>query len=791
MKSFGNKLLVKILLAVIIVFSVTLFFISKMSVNSAQTSAKMYVKQKAETFALDFKGRIDSTTSVINTFYSDFQAAINQGVRLDEIHTVEKLKKILLDNENILGLWWSFKKQGVLFNTKSNSNHKIKDEWYLDNGEFNPYIININNQIKIQKAEKYNEDNVWIKKAVENKKPYITDPYYHDVDGIKTLLITLSIPLFKQGEVIGILGGEIRLDNLSKITQEIKVYENGYAFLVNQSGIIIGHPEKGLVSKHLQDYTNNDNNYIVAINNIKDLKDHSFVTTARNGLKSYYYSKPFDIKNIDYNWAVFVNIPEDEYLEDAHNITYFSVIASIIGILLISVVILFNVKRLKTNLSTISIGLNQFFKYLNKEAKDTKHINLVSNDEFGQMAQDINSNVEKIKKTIEEENILLTDVNETVNNVSKGYLNKRIEKSCSTGTLNELKKLFNNMLDNLEKLVGANINNISHILEKYAKRDFTEVLDKQNAGVIGEKLIDVNQMLTQLLVDSQKDGIILKDSATNLTKNVNNLNNNANEQAASLEETAASIEEITSNILQTSEKSQEMLNISTQTKSSAQEGKKLANDTVMAMEEINTTVNNINEAITVIDKIAFQTNILSLNAAVEAATAGEAGKGFAVVAAEVRNLANRSAEAAKEIKELVESATIKANNGKVASNKMIEGFNTLENKIEITNNLIDDVSNAAKEQTVGMTQISEAVNQLDKVTQGNAAVAEKTNSIAIETNNIAIQIVKNVHKNEFNGKETTTTKNDKVVKQKEEPIVQKPKNNIIVEQKDDNEWESF
>ena len=110
-----------------------------------------------------------------------------------------------------------------------------------------------------------------------------------------------------------------------------------------------------------------------------------------------------------------------------------------------------------------------------------------------------------------------------------------------------------------------------------------------------------------------------------------------------------------------------MASLSTEVTASATNGERLANQTTVAMDEINNQVNSINEAISVIDQIAFQTNILSLNAAVEAATAGEAGKGFAVVAQEVRNLANRSAEAAKEIKNLVENATSKTNDGKKIS----------------------------------------------------------------------------------------------------------------------------
>jgi methyl-accepting chemotaxis protein len=308
------------------------------------------------------------------------------------------------------------------------------------------------------------------------------------------------------------------------------------------------------------------------------------------------------------------------------------------------------------------------------------------------------------------------------------------------------------MLENVKKLVGTNINSLSEVLEHYSNKDFTKTIDKTTSGKIGNDILELNKMITELLQDNQEDGLILQQKSNELTSNVRVLNENANSQAASLEETAASIEEITSNIKQTSQKAQEMLRISSKTQESAHIGKELATKTVNSMEEINNTVMNINEAITVIDQIAFQTNILSLNAAVEAATAGEAGKGFAVVAQEVRNLAARSAEAAKEIKDLVESATIKANEGKEISSTMIEGFGELENNISETSNLIDDVTNAANEQSSGITQISDAVNQLDKFTQENASIAERTNSIAVETNDIAKDIVNNVNKNNFEGK---------------------------------------
>ena len=176
------------------------------------------------------------------------------------------------------------------------------------------------------------------------------------------------------------------------------------------------------------------------------------------------------------------------------------------------------------------------------------------------------------------------------------------------------------------------------------------------------------------------------------------------------------------------------------------------------MDEINIEVNAINDAILVIDQIAFQTNILSLNAAVEAATAGEAGKGFAVVAQEVRNLASRSAEAAREIKHIVENATFKANSGKQIATNMIVGYKELNETILKTIDLIKDIENSSKEQLAGIEQINGAVTELDQQTQQNANVAMQTKQVAQSTLFIANQVVKNANDKEFIGKESAKAK---------------------------------
>eukprot|EP00767_Chilomastix_cuspidata_P005739 gnl/Chilomastix_cuspidata/5993.p1 GENE.gnl/Chilomastix_cuspidata/5993~~gnl/Chilomastix_cuspidata/5993.p1 ORF type:complete len:489 (-),score=35.34 gnl/Chilomastix_cuspidata/5993:1263-2516(-) len=417
------------------------------------------------------------------------------------------------------------------------------------------------------------------------------------------------------------------------------------------------------------------------------------------------------------------------------------------------------------------------------------------------MAKDINSNIEKIKVGIEEDNKLINNVKTIVNRVSDGYLDKKIDASTSNDSLNELKNLLNDMLSNLEELIGKDLNKISDILAKYTQRDFTAKLEIETSGKIGKELIEMNRMMTSMLQDNQEDGLSLQKSSNELTSNVQTLSSNATSQAASLEQTAASIDEITSNIESTSQKAQEMLSISNETKTSANQGKELATNTVQSMDEINETVMTINEAITVIDQIAFQTNILSLNAAVEAATAGEAGKGFAVVAQEVRNLANRSADAAKEIKTIVENATLKANSGKEISQKMIEGYQTINTKVQETNTLIVDITTASKEQSTGIAQINDAVAQLDKATQENAHIASNTSDIANQTSQMAINIVQEANKSEFLNKNSVKIKKHEktttIKKEKETSVLKKENKEKKVEvikannTENDDEWETF
>ena len=422
----------------------------------------------------------------------------------------------------------------------------------------------------------------------------------------------------------------------------------------------------------------------------------------------------------------------------------------IISILFGMVVAYLITRSITSSLSELQNGLFSFFAYLNRESSKVELIKLDSKDEFGDMAKVININIEKTQKGVEEDRRLIDETINVLSEFEQGDLCQRLNLSVSNPALMELKSVLNNMASNLE----SNIDNVLNVLEQYAHYNYLNKIPTKN---IKEHLLKLSNgvntlgdSITQMLIDNKSNGLTLDDSSKILLSSVNKLNISSNEAAASLEETAAALEEITSNIRSNTQNIAKMASYSSSVTKSAHDGEKLANQTTVAMDEINAQVNLITDAISIIDQIAFQTNILSLNAAVEAATAGEAGKGFAVVAAEVRNLASRSAEAAKEIKNLVEDANNKANQGKTISDTMINGYEKLNEIISETIHIIEDVSSSSQEQMQGIEQINYAISLLDKVTQENAKEATQIAQIGINVESLAKQLVNDANSKKFN-----------------------------------------
>jgi methyl-accepting chemotaxis protein len=271
------------------------------------------------------------------------------------------------------------------------------------------------------------------------------------------------------------------------------------------------------------------------------------------------------------------------------------------------------------------------------------------------------------------------------------------------------------------------------VLEKVADGDLTVALDVDTKDEVGRMALALNRAIEKLNVTLQE----VADSAANASSSSQQLAaaaeaiaSGAQEQAASLEETSASLEEITATVRQSADNAQQSSHLAAGSKDSALQGQEVVSKAITAMAEINVASAKISDIISTIDEIAFQTNLLAVNAAVEAARAGDEGRGFAVVASEVRSLAQRSALAAKEIKVLIQDSLKKVEAGSELVNRSGETLQSIVGSVKRVTDIVGEIAAASGEQSTGIEQVNTAMMQMDQVTQSNSAQTEELSATA-------------------------------------------------------------
>ena len=430
--------------------------------------------------------------------------------------------------------------------------------------------------------------------------------------------------------------------------------------------------------------------------------------------------------------------------KDLDNQILFFLLFLLLLMIFIFLVIIVMTSKVTKAIIKFENNLNQFFSYSMKEKDNIKLNQIEGKDEFALMTKNMNTQVLKIEQIIENDKNVILEITDIMEKVNNGFFEYTIKTKSSTKELQTLVDIINKMIDRTR----LKIDSLNLLLNNYAQGDYRFKKDENHIkgmygdfGILSNSTIILGQSSSQLIAMITNAGKKLEQNTKTLTNSSNELSVSSSNQALSLKQTSVALEQITQNIKNNNENMNQMLEISDELNTDAITGSKFAAQTFSSMDEISKKVKAINEAITVIDQIAFQTNILSLNAAVEAATAGEAGKGFAVVAGEVRNLANKSAQAAKEIKELVESANFETLDGKNNVDTMIKGYENLALKISQTKDIIHNVTIFSKEQELGIVQINETVSKLDFTTQKNAKTAINIDRLSNEVSDLSNKLL--------------------------------------------------
>jgi len=515
---------------------------------------------------------------------------------------------------------------------------------------------------------------------------YITEPKMNEK--LDKVTFTVSAPLWENGVfgstvsgvVVIVLDGQV----LSDIASTVKIGEGGFGFILDKDGYTIGHPEYDRVladENIIKSYEEDGSNESMAKTEQQMLNGEiKFGNYKINNEKNLIASSPIEGSN---GWRFFISAPESEYMGSTNVsilITLAVSVLSLAGAYIIG-------KRVANNLANPIIACADRLKQLSEGDLHTEVIKTTRDDEIGLL-------IKSLSTTVKGFNVIINDISYHLGAIADGDFSTSVDK--------EYKGDFNSIVLSMRK--------ISNYLNNMVKQ--------------------VNESAEQVASGSEQ----LAGSAQALSQG-------ATEQASSVEELSATISEIAEQI------NSNALNANKANEASLEAGKQVENgnnyvkEMNEAMININNTSKEISKIIKVIDKIAFQTNILALNAAVEAARAGSAGNGFAVVANEVKSLASKSAEAAKNTETLIENSIRAVEKGAKIAAKTKDSLDLAVEKTNIVEEMIKEISEASEQQALSASQILAGIEQISSIVQTNSATAEESAAASEELSGQA-QILK-------------------------------------------------
>ncbi len=553
-------------------------------------------------------------------------------------------------------------------------------------------------------------------------------------------IIDANYQLFKSGQ----LDEESAKKNAFTAIEQMRYEGDAYYWITDYKCVVTMHPfSKDLIGKNMSDYADPDGVKLFA-------EMVKVAQTSGSGFVYYQWKKPGETKpspKISYvkgfkEWDMIVG--SGVYIDNVKKIKNKVVTAIVILIasLLVLLGLILNVFQ-KVLINPINKVVRSLIPVSEGDLSHAIDQNLLNKkDECGDLAKACDHMIHTLK-------IMSSDVSQLVDYALSGDLRQRANASKHQG---EYKKIIEGFNKTLEEITIP-LNEVREVMQQLANKDLTSRVKGQYLGDLNELKNDINKTAVHLeeailQVDHSVEQI---SSASNqISAGSQHLAESTGELASSLEEISSSVEEVNSLTVKNTDHSKEGILLADFAVKSVDEGHLAMNRMSDAMKAILESSNQTSKIIKTIDEIAFQTNLLALNAAVEAAHAGEAGKGFAVVAEEVKNLALRSAEAAKNTNSLIEESSKNAKFGFDISEQVNHSFEEISNNFLKVKNIVNEIADYSNEQSQGVKQVNIAIQEMNKITQQNAANAEESASAAEELNSQAIELKEMVEQFQVN-----------------------------------------
>ncbi|MDR1754954.1 MAG: methyl-accepting chemotaxis protein [Eubacterium sp.] len=579
---------------------------------------------------------------------------------------VDILSDILMSDENLLGVWTCWEPNAL---DNKDSEYINANEYHDETGRFIPYVTRNGNGYALEPLANYTVegDGDFYLGARNSGRPYITDPFPHMIEGKETLLYSIAVPIVHNGRVSGVVGADITLEKVTEIMNSESILDDGYIFVISPGGFYASHIDENLIMKHYS--TQWLNKHSAAIEGILtsggSIEVKDYSDISKENVRLL--MSGVMVGNTGKYWGVCGLVPEDTATAASNTLIWIVISLGFALIIAVGTIILIIVR------------------------KSLKELPLLTSAAEAIAVGDIES------------------------------VNLKVEKRKAENELIALKHAFIKMIDGIRFQAES--------MSQMADGDYSlTVLIRSEKDVVNRAINNMLFNTNSALQDVSAAANQVQAGSKQIADGAQALAKGSAKQAETIEQLAASASSIAEKTRSNAKMANKADLLADTIKSDAEKGSAQMSEMMKAVNEISDASGQIEKVIKVIDDIAFQTNILALNAAVEAARAGEAGKGFAVVAEEVRNLASKSAEAAKNTGGLIENSIQKANLGLSIAGETSVSLNEIVEGINESAEIVRQMAILSDEQASAISEVNAGINQVAQVIQQNSATAEQSSA---------------------------------------------------------------